>query len=176
MANEEQFHSTSGFSTRAWGPAGWFFLFSCILGAYPVRITKSKNHIMIRKHFKALIQSLQYTMPCVFCRNSFKKFYKQIPISPYLIGRIELAYWLYKIRDLVNKKLQHQELECYNTEKQELKKKYNSKKISKKEYYRLLQSKKKEIFITQPSPLFIDVLYDYEQFRAVCSPLAQTCA
>lgn len=171
------FQSTSGLSTKSWGPSGWYFMFSCIMGGYPTRIDpKDKSHLQTKSHFKALFKGLGFVMPCIFCRESFKQFYKELPIEPYLVGRIELMYWLYLIRDKVNNKLINQEQQCYNTEKKRLKRKYNNRQISEAEYYKRLADVKRETLITQPSPPFIDVLHNYENIRAVCSAKAKTCS
>jgi hypothetical protein len=171
------FQSTSGLATSKWGGAGWYFLFSCVMGGYPSQINANdKNHQQIKNHFKQMMRGLGYVMPCVFCRDSFKQFYNELPIEPYLTGRIELMYWLYLIRDKVNNKLINQEKQCYNTEKKRLKMLYNKRKISEAQYYQLLDKAKTDTLITQPSPPFIDVLHKYEKIRAVCSPKAKTCS
>ena len=171
-----KFQSTSGLGTKQWGPSGWFFLFSCIMGGYPFKIDpKNKEHVQIRKHFKNMFTSLMYTMPCIFCRNSFKQFLKDYPIKESLVGRIELMNWLYVIRDKVNKKLISQERECYNNEKKRLKIKYYKGSISKTEYYEKIDKIKSDIY-TKESPPFIEILEMYEKYRAVCSPKAKTCS
>lgn len=167
-----EFHSSSGLATKHWGPSGWNFLFSCIMGGYPVQC----KHRTLRKHFKSMLLSLQFTMPCIFCRESFKGFVKELPIEPYLKGRIELMHWLYQIRDKVNQKLMTQEQDCYNNEKKRLKHLYYRSIISKDEYYSKLEAFKTITLITQPSPPFIDVLRKYEASRALCSTKAKTCA
>lgn len=171
------FHSTSGLATSKWGSAGWYFLFSCIMGAYPVKLDQTnKTHLHIKSQFKSLLKGLDVVMPCIFCRESFKQFYKELPIKPYLAGRLELMYWLYLIRDKVNNKLINQEKQCYNTEKKRLKLMYNKRKISESQYYQMLKQVKKDTLFTQPSPPFIDVLHKYESIRAVCSNKAKTCS
>jgi hypothetical protein len=92
------------------------------MGRYPYRLNRSKEHLKIKRQFKALLTSLQDILPCIFCRNSFREFLKQLPIEPFLVGRIELVYWLYLMKDKVNNKLIKQEQQCYNDEKRRLKK------------------------------------------------------
>ena len=116
-----KYYGSNGMSTHAWGPAAWNFLFSSILGNYPIKINKkSREHLNIYGHYYNLCLSLQYTMPCIYCRNSFKDFLRELPVEPYLNGRIELMYWLYLMKDKVNNKLINQEIECYNDKKKEL--------------------------------------------------------
>jgi hypothetical protein len=175
-----KYHSNSGLSTKSWGPSGWYFLFSCIMGGYPVKIQKNNlEHKTIKRHFKNMMLSLGYTMPCIFCRESFKKFCKELPIEPHMTGRIELMRWLYEIRNKVNEKLIAQEAKCYNDEKKRLKRIYHSqqeKENAKHKYYKDLQDFKNKTFITKPSPPFEEVLDKFESIRAVCSAKAKTCA
>jgi hypothetical protein len=147
------------------------------MGGYPPVIDlKKKEHREIKEHFKQMFKSLGFTMPCIFCRESFKKFYAELPIDQYLSGRIQLMFWLYQIRDKVNQKLILQEKKCYNDEKIRLKKLYYTQNITKKEYYKQVNIFKTDTFITQKSPPFEEVLDKYEKLRAVCSKKAQTCA
>ena len=85
-------------------------------------------------------------------------------------------YWLYLIKDKVNKKLIYQEKICYNDEKIRLKKLVYSKQLSEKEYYNLVEKFKKETFQTQDTPPFKQVLDHYESFRAVCDKRAKKCS
>jgi hypothetical protein len=183
MSNKDhkfnKYNSTSGLSTKEWGPSGWYFLFSCIMGAYPVKIdVKNKQHLIIKKHFKRLLLSLSHTMPCIFCRQSFKQFCKKLPIDNFLSDRISLMKWLYEIRNLVNQKLIKQEQKCYNDEKKRLKQIYhqNPSENAKKEYYEKLNTFREKTFITKSSPPFEEVLNKYESIRAVCSKTAKTCS
>lgn len=172
----KNFNGTGGMGTKKWGPPAWFFFFVSIMGAYPYKIDKKNpEHKLIKKHFKNMFISLQYTMPCVFCRNSYKQFLKESPIDEHMDGRIELMKWLYEMKNKVNKKLLAQERECYNDKKKELKNKYRQGKITREKYYELIDEYKKISFNTQPTPEFVEVLEYYEQFRAVCSPKSKTC-
>jgi hypothetical protein len=169
------YYSTSGLNTSKWGPSGWNFLFSCIMGAYPIKLSKSKEHQQIKKHFEQLFLNLAYVMPCIFCRESYKLFYKELPIKPFLKGRIELMFWLYLIKDKVNQKLINQEKKCYNDEKKRLKKQFKKGIINQEQYYKKIQNFKKNTFVTLPSPPFKQVLDKYENLRAKCYAKAQKC-
>lgn len=171
------YEGDSGMSTKHWGPAAWKFLFTSIMGRYPVKIDMNNaEHILIRNAFKSMLTSLQIVMPCIYCRESFKKFLLDLPIEPYLTGRIELMYWLYMMKDKVNNKLLGQENVCYKEEKLKLKAMYYSGAISEEEYYSKVQAFKEETFNTIPTPPFKEVLDQYESLRAVCSDKAKTCA
>lgn len=175
-----KYMSTSGLATKSWGPSGWYFLFSCVMGGFPPKIDlKNKEHCEIKKHFKNMFTSLAYTMPCVYCRNSYKQFLEELPIDPFLTSRLKLLEWLYLIRNKVNDKLIKQEKKCYNDEKKRLKRQYhNTDKTpnDKQIYYTKLREFKKETFITNPSPPFSEVLDKYESIRATCSNRAKTCS
>lgn len=173
--NYSDYYSTSGLSTKHWGPSGWHFLFSCIMGAYPVKLTNSKEHQEIKKHFRQLFYNLQYVMPCIFCRESYKLFYKELPIKNFLKGRIQLMFWLYLIRDKVNQKLIQQEKQCYNDEKKKLKHLVKQNKLTRDQYYTQISAFKQTTFLTLPSPPFKDVLEKYETIRATCYKKAKSC-
>jgi hypothetical protein len=170
------YNNTSGMSTKHWGPAAWNFLFISIMGRYPINIDlDNSEHIIIKNSFKNMLINLQIVMPCVFCRESFKTFLLELPIEPYLIGRIELMYWLYLMKDKVNKKLIGQENKCYNDEKIKLKQMFYNQEITQEEYYNSVSAFKEETFNTIPSPPFKEILDKYESLRAVCSDKAKTC-
>ena len=174
--NYSEYSNNSGASTVKWGKSGWDFLFISIIAGYPFKINmENKSDVITRKSFKRIFKSLQYTLPCIYCRESYMAFYQKIKIDNFLIGRIELMYWLYLIKDAVNKKLIIQELECCKTEKNILKKKYTQNLITYDTYRSLYEQFKKETMITVPSPLFKSVLDKYEMYRSTCSKKAKKC-
>jgi len=166
------YQSDSGMATKQWGPHAWDFLFTSIMGRYPV---KTKRNSQIALVYKTFLTNLSEVMPCIFCRRSFSQFLKKLPIEPFLIGRIELMYWLYQMKDLVNQKLIRQEKKCYRDEKRRLKALYYDHKITKSEYYSSVEDFKKKTFVTIPTPPFKIVLDKYEAIRAVCSKKSLTC-
>lgn len=171
-----KYSGTSGAKTRKWGPSLWNFLFTSILSRYPMKIDNTnKEHLLIKTEFEHLLNSLGVILPCVFCRESYKGFLAELPVKKYLVGRIELMFWLYSIKDKVNKKLIKQEKECYIDEIKRLKALYKENKISEKEFYSRKAKAKLEIFLTVPSPPFKYVLDKYEEYRATCSKKAKKC-
>jgi hypothetical protein len=168
--------STNGMKTSIWGPKAWDFLFISILGTYPIKIDKNNNnHSKIRRAFKNTLLGLAYTMPCSFCRDSFKIFNKQLPIDNYLDGKLNLFNWLYQIKIMVNNKLIEQELQCFNNEKNKLLEILNNKKINKIEYLSQLKKIKNNIIKTKSSPSINIILNKYEKYRATCSIKNKTC-
>jgi hypothetical protein len=169
-------NSTNGMKTMVWGPAAWTFLFCSVIGAYPVKLDESnKDHIKIKKEFKSMFQSFGYTMPCIYCRESYKKFTADMPIDDHMGTRLSLISWLYKLKDKVNKKLIKQELDCLKSEHAKLLEKYESKKIDYLKYKTQLKHLKDTIMITKPSPSLKSVIDKYNKYRAGCSVKYKTC-
>lgn len=156
--------------TKIWGPPGWLFLFSCIAGRYPETIEPSNSeHILIKSQFKVFLSNLSGVMPCVYCRDSLTIFQKDIPIDKYLDGKRNLMYWLYLIKDKVNRKLLCQERIKFAENQTELVKMLNSGEISRQTYMTLLNESREKIMTTVESPSFEDVLSYYDTFRVSCT-------
>ena len=171
-----KFSSISGMKTRFWGPNAWNFLFCSVLGTYPDRLDKkNKTHIKIKNEFINLFNSLGFIMPCIYCRQSYRQFIKELPLNKYMNTRIELCFWLYKLKDKVNKKLLKQENECFKKEHEKIIARFKEKKINKIQYKCLYDKLKKDICITKKSPPFIEVLNKYESYRAGCKNSNKMC-
>jgi uncharacterized protein YbcV (DUF1398 family) len=159
-----KYNSTMGMKTKVFGPALWDYLFVSILGAFPMTIDPNDpEHIEIQSHFKTSIMSLCYTLPCVFCRRSFKQFTSELNIDDYLSGRINMVYYIYLLKDKVNRKLLNQELKCLV---QEFKKLGNTDEF--------LEYANKTL-VTEVTPPFDQVLEKYEAYRAVCDKKVKKC-
>lgn len=165
---EHKVNSIHAISTKKFGPPLWKSLFFMILGSYPSQINiQNKEHIKIKKAFINTFYYLRYTLPCSFCRNSYKQFYKELPIEPYTDSKVSMLYWLYLLKDKVNKKLIKQELDFYT----ELYTKYKNKKITKEVYTKTSKS----CFKTIPSPPFEEVLKDLIEYKGKCSKIMKKC-
>jgi len=101
-----------GLRTKVWGPPGWIFFHSVAFG-YPMnpRSFNKKHKMNVQKVYKNFFTSLGWVFPCKYCRESYRKFIKEIPVDKYLCDRISLAYWSFLIHNKVNKKLGKQ---CLN--------------------------------------------------------------
>ena len=147
--------------TREWGPKLWDYAF-IMNRNYPVKINeKDTRHRGIKTHYRAFYMNLQHTLPCKYCRMSYKRFIKELPIDKYLNSRTDITYWLYLLKDKVNKKLIKQE-----------------KKLLKKEIAKLSNPSKetidkleKKLLYTVPSPPFADICDKYEKYRAKCGKI-----
>jgi hypothetical protein len=89
-------------NTTFWGPSGWEFLHTLTF-IYPVK--PSYNDKVKMQQF---MNTINYILPCKYCRISFTKYTKNLPINDYLDSREKMVEWLYKIHNKVNKKLRKQ--------------------------------------------------------------------
>jgi len=146
--------SKKGMATKVWGPKLWDSLFIMILGAYPVVIDEnSEKHLKIKNAFIKTLMGLRFTLPCSFCRESLKTFINELPLATYTDSRLKLTYWLYLIKDKVNKKLIKQE----------------------EKFFKESGKNDKDCFKTVPSPSFRSVLKKYEKYRAKCDKKTKRC-
>lgn len=101
--------------TKSWGPPAWFTI-TCFLMGYP----KSSPTKQQRSIYKTFIVHFGKTLPCNLCRDSFKRFVKEMPLSEgVLSGRKKLVMWLFALHNKVNKKLG-----CKVLTKSQMEKKY----------------------------------------------------
>ena len=89
-------------NTTFWGPSGWQFLHTLTF-IYPQN--PSFNDKVKMREF---MNSLCFILPCKYCRISFTKYIKSLPIDTYLDSRDKMIEWLYKIHNKINKKLRLQ--------------------------------------------------------------------
>lgn len=78
--------------TRYWGPGAWRLLHLIAESQYALKA-------------KPMWKMLPYVLPCKFCRASLTDYYDQLPIPS---KQEEFSEWLYKIHNMVNKKLRDQ--------------------------------------------------------------------
>ena len=60
---------------------------------------------MKKNQYKQFFYYLGKVLPCKYCRESYDKYYKELPIDNFLNSRHDLTLWLYKIHNEVNDKL-----------------------------------------------------------------------
>jgi len=89
-------------NTTFWGPSGWKFLHTLTF-IYPEN--PNFNEKVKMREFMNL---LSFILPCKYCRLSFSKYIKSLPIDDYLDSRTKIIEWLYKIHNKINKKLRIQ--------------------------------------------------------------------
>ena len=155
--------SNNGIKTSFWGPHAWGFLFSIIAGVYPIKLNRAnKDHMKIVKSVQSTLKALEHTLPCGYCRCSYKEYIRDLPLKDYEQSRMSMMRWLYLLHDKVNKKLMNQELESLQIEKEKLK----AKRLTPTQMKKELQQIKSKIIKTKASPPFERVVAMYEAQRA----------
>ena len=152
--------------TTVWGPAGWIFLHSITFNYPEVIDENDADHCERRKYTKQLFENLQYTLPCRYCRESFKIFLSELPIDEHLSCRKDITKWLYHIHNKVNAKLRKQEMEAVENKFIELETKVKNKQMSGNAAYRELKTFVEKTMITDVDPSFDEVCEKYESYRA----------
>ena len=90
--------------TRFWGPDGWRLMHSIVVN-YPTNPTK-----LDKEMYKLFFESVEYVLPCIYCRNSFHQYIRELPIDSSLENNKKLSKWMYEIHNKVNQKLLSQRL------------------------------------------------------------------
>jgi hypothetical protein len=154
--------------TKVWGPPGWIFLHTITFN-YPKRIDDdNKEHVQKRTYTRELLENLQYTLPCKYCRKSFKKFLRELPIEDYLGGRDRLSWWLYAIHNKVNAKLRAQESEAVDHQYRKVAAAVHAGTMSYRQAKDELRAFVQRTMITEEDPSFEEICARYESFRAGC--------
>jgi hypothetical protein len=83
--------------TTVWGPPFWFTLHTICLN-FP----ENPTYIERQQHL-LFFESLKTILPCSICRNHYKKFLQEQPISPYLDNKNSLKRWVLDCHNNVNK-------------------------------------------------------------------------
>jgi hypothetical protein len=123
-------------NTTFWGPDGWKFLHTLTF-MYPE--TPNSDDKIKMKNF---MNSICFVLPCKYCRLSFTKYMKSLPIDDHLDSRDLCIEWLYKIHNKVNKKLRIQGFCKHSNPELEYVKTLYNKPI--KHIYEILNNNKKE--------------------------------
>lgn len=97
---KKDYYSGDGMLTTVWGPSMWHFLHSMSFN-YPVAPTEDD-----KKHYREFMLSLQYILPCKYCRQNLTKNYKVFPLrSSDMAGRESFSRYVYKLHEMINKML-----------------------------------------------------------------------
>jgi len=91
-------------NTQFWGPDGWKLLHSIATG-YPSKPDKKTQDI-----YSQFYESIQYVLPCIYCRNSYSEYIAELPVRKYVTSRDTLTKWMYLMHNKVNAKLRGQGL------------------------------------------------------------------
>jgi len=98
--NSQDYESPDGMLTSVWGPNMWHVLHTISFN-YPVNPTKEE-----KTRYMNFIKSLQYVLPCRYCRINVKKNLKILKFSiKDMKNRDSFSRFIYKLHNLVNKML-----------------------------------------------------------------------
>ena len=70
---KKNYNSGDGMLTSVWGPSMWHYMHTMSFN-YPVKPSRAD-----KKHYKNFILSLQYVLPCRYCRENLTKNLKALP-------------------------------------------------------------------------------------------------
>lgn len=88
--------------TSKWGNSFWESLHTITFN-YP-EVINNENYEKKNIYYN-YFKSLQDILPCKYCRDSYKIFFKYIELNSFLDDRMGVVYWLYMLHNLVNIKL-----------------------------------------------------------------------
>jgi hypothetical protein len=98
--SKNDYRSGDGMVTAIWGPGLWHYLHTMSFN-YPVQPTREE-----KKNYKAFILSLQFVLPCRYCRENLTKNLKVLPLTAEVMkNRDSFSRYIYKLHELVNKML-----------------------------------------------------------------------
>ena len=108
---------------RGWGSSGWKLLHTLALlydkskecetreekegDKEGDKEEKEENKKEVKKTLSIFLKNVQYVLPCIFCRRSYRKYIKEFPLNPFLESH-NLFEWVYHIHNKVNDKLREQ--------------------------------------------------------------------
>jgi len=97
---KKDYISGDGMLTSVWGPSLWHYLHTMSFN-YPVQPTLDE-----KKHYMNFILSMQYVLPCKYCRMNLKTNFRQLPLTIQTMkNRETFSRYVYNLHELVNKML-----------------------------------------------------------------------
>ena len=97
---KKDFVSGDGMMVSLWGPPMWHFLHTMSFN-YPVNPTQED-----KVHYRDFVLSLQYVLPCKYCRQNLKTNFKSMPLTmAEMKDRESFSRYIYELHELVNRML-----------------------------------------------------------------------
>ena len=94
------FYSGDGFLTSVWGAPLWHSLHTMSFN-YPTNPTQED-----KAHYRDFVLSLQYVLPCKYCRENLKTNFKSLPLTmAEMKNRETFSRYMYELHELVNRML-----------------------------------------------------------------------
>ena len=98
--SSNHYNSGDGMLTSVWGPSLWHFLHLMSFN-YPVNPTHQD-----KKHYRDFIASLQYVLPCGYCRENFRRNMRMLPLTYLdLKNRSSFSKYIYNLHEVINNML-----------------------------------------------------------------------
>ena len=95
--SKKHFNSGEGFLTNVWGPLMWTYLHIMSFN-YPNNPTMEN-----KMHYRQFILSLQYVLPCKYCRINFTNFLKKHPLKmTHMSNRNTFSRYIYQLHESIN--------------------------------------------------------------------------
>lgn len=146
-------------SKNYWGPHAWRFLF-CIAFNYSLKVPTKE----LESTYRLFFELLMYMLPCETCRISYSRHIKAQPIVFCLKNQKSLMFWLYSIRDEINKDVIKIELSEWKSKIKELR--TRNKDISDDE----IEHWREVIVTTKNSPSFQIIYKHYANYKSKTKP------
>ncbi len=138
-------------NTKFFGSCGWQY-YHTVSFNYPYKIDPNNpEQLELMMHYRILYLNSQYTLPCKYCRQSYKKFLKIHNIDDYLDSRQSFTYWFYLIHDEVNKKLYEQETDAVIKIRNKLYQQKMAGKLSNSQYVKKIAEETDRLLFTEPT-------------------------
>jgi hypothetical protein len=97
---KKDFISGDGMLTAVWGPSMWHFLHIMSFN-YPVEPTQEQKH-----QYRDFILSLQYILPCKYCRQNLTNNLKIRPLTMSdMASRDTFSRYVYELHEMINRLL-----------------------------------------------------------------------
>jgi hypothetical protein len=94
------YYSGDGFLTSVWGAPLWHSLHTMSFN-YPTNPTQED-----KKHYRDFVLSLQWVLPCKYCRENLKTNFKSLPLTmAEMKNRETFSRYMYELHELVNRML-----------------------------------------------------------------------
>ena len=103
LYTQSDYSSSDGMLTYVWGPALWHVLHTLSFN-YPTSPT-----VADKKHYSQFIKSLQYVLPCKYCRTNLTEHLKKYPLLPSTMEtRESFSRYVYNLHETINTMLKKQ--------------------------------------------------------------------
>lgn len=94
---KKDYASGDGMLTSVWGPSMWHYLHTMSFN-YPISPTKKE-----KDEYMAFVKSLQYTLPCKYCRLNLVTNFKSLPLTMSCMkNRDTFSRYIYNLHELIN--------------------------------------------------------------------------